>query len=81
MDLVPHSGVGGPAANQRSRRGIVPHRGWCWRNHQRTPFLFGAVDECDGGVLALRGVPALGPEGEFAFLEYVEKAYRETQMG
>ena len=41
----------------------------------------GAVEECDGGVLALRGVPALGPEGEFAFLEYVEKAYRETQVG
>ena len=41
----------------------------------------GAVEECDGGVLALLGVPVLGPEGEFAFLEYVEKAYRETQMG
>ena len=40
-----------------------------------------AVKECDGGVLALLGVPALGPEGEFAFRAYVEKAYRETQMG
>ena len=39
----------------------------------------GAVEECDGSVLVLHGVPVLGPEGELAFLEYVEKAYRETQ--
>ena len=41
----------------------------------------GAVEECDGGVLALRGVPALGPEGEFAFLEYVEKAKKGDSNG
>ena len=41
----------------------------------------GAVKECDGGRLALHGVPAFGPKGELAFLEYVDKAYRETQGG